>query len=298
LENFSIIVSVAVITYNQKAFLEECLNSILEQSFKNYEIVISDDGSSDGTPEMLVELEKKFPKKVKLVLNNKNEGITKNCNKVLKICSGKYIAWMGGDDLMLPGKLEKQVAFMEANPDCSICYHNLDVFDSETNRTIKTFNDSTNSFQGDVRQIIRHGTFNGACSTMVRRDCVPKCGFNELLPVASDWLFWVECTLRGGLILYIDEILGRYRRHTGNVTIQKATIGQNEIDHLNSCNFILSYAPNFFEEVMYRYSQRLLSLRFRLPYFKCVWRCFLISPTIKELCRLVCYLVTFGYIKL
>lgn len=128
------LVSVAVISYNQKEFLRDCINSILEQDYPNFEIVIADDGSTDGTQDMLREYSKKKPRKFVLRLAEKNQGVTANSNAAHSACEGKYIAWMGGDDLMLAGKLSKQTAFMEKNSDCVICYHDLEVFESTSQK--------------------------------------------------------------------------------------------------------------------------------------------------------------------
>ncbi|MEW6600576.1 MAG: glycosyltransferase family 2 protein, partial [Nitrospirota bacterium] len=159
------LVSIAVITYNHEKFIAECLDSVLSQDYGNIEIVVADDGSTDGSHTILREYEKKYPGKFILRLSAKNQGITRNTNVALYACSGKYIAWLGGDDLMLPGKLKKQVAYMERHPDCRITYHNLEVFDSETQQRLYYFNNPLNSYQGDVSVVIRRGTFNGACST-------------------------------------------------------------------------------------------------------------------------------------
>ena len=102
------LVSVAIITYNQKEYLRECIESILEQDYDNIEIVVSDDCSTDGTQEMLKEYDRKYPNKFVLKLSDKNQGITQNSNLAHFACSGKYIAWMGGDDLMLPEKIKKK----------------------------------------------------------------------------------------------------------------------------------------------------------------------------------------------
>lgn len=260
------LVSIAIITYNQKEFLRECIESCLNQDYKNIEIVVADDCSTDGTQDMLRNYEQKYPDKFILHLSDTNRGITSNSNAAHYACSGEYIAWMGGDDLMLPTKISKQVAYMENNPDCTICYHDLDVFQSETGDSLYRFSEKSSPRNGDVRTSIKYGTFNGACSTMVRKSKTPDKGYNELVPVASDWLYWVESLANGGTIDYIDEVLGRYRRHSKNVTRQSKSISQGQIDHLNSCNYILSKHPQYFNEVMYRYSIIIRSLRHHLPY--------------------------------
>jgi len=293
------LVSVAVITYNQKDFLRECIESILKQDYPNIEIVVADDCSSDGTQDMLHWYNKKYPGKFILKLSPKNLGVTLNSNQAHFACSGRYIAWMGGDDLMLPGKLTKQVGFMEANSDCSICYHNLDVFDSATNKTLYYFNErSSQKLNGDIRTSIRFGAFNGACSNLVRADKTPKFGFNNSLPVASDWLYWVDTLGNGGTIQYIDEILGRYRRHDKNVTKQTEIISQNELDHLVTCQIILSKYPQYFKDVMYVYSLRLLSIRKKVNYIDVVFKSLLINFSYKPVGGILIYLMSFGKIKL
>jgi len=290
------LVSIAIITYNQKEYLKECIESVLAQDYENIEIVVADDCSTDGTQEMLKEYDKKYPNKFVLKLSNKNQGITKNSNLAHFACSGKYIAWMGGDDLMLPEKIRKQVEYMEKNQECTICYHNLDVFQSDTNETLYYFNEKR-KYEGDVYTSIKYGTFNGACSTMIRTSKAPKNGFNETIPVASDWLYWVETLHNGGTINYIDEVLGRYRRHNNNVTKETSSITQNQIDHLNSCNIILSLYPEYSKAVFYRYSRILFGLKHKLNYFDIVFKSFCICPNIKSLAAILIYVVTFGKVK-
>lgn len=291
------LVSVAVITYNQKRFLRECIESILEQDYPNTEIVVADDGSTDGTQDMLREYGQKHPDKFVLKLAEENQGITANSNAAHFACRGKYIAWMGGDDLMLPGKISKQVDYMEANPDCSICYHDLEVFDSDSDKTIYIQSHKIKPMQGDVRILIKHGVFNGACSTMVRAEKTPVDGYNVLLPVASDWCYWVDSLANGGSINYLNEMLGRYRRHSGNVTNKTSSIGQNVIDHLNTCNFIMARYPQYFKEVMYCYGVNLRTQRKYLPYFRALVTSFRLTSDVKSLGAIIIYVLSLGNIR-
>ncbi len=256
-------VSVAVVTYNQRDFLEECLESILRQDYPNIEIVVADDASSDGTREMLLEYAASGRGEFVLRFAAENGGITSNQNVAASACSGKYLSWMAGDDLMLPGKLSKQVAIMENNPDCVICYHDLDVFDSYTGRTIRKHSDIDKPREGDVRTLVRYGCFNGAVSNMVRSDFQPAPAFDARIPIASDWLYWIECLWKGGRIIYIDEVLGRHRRHANNVTSSSSRLPSlKEVqDHLFTCEIVLSRAPQLIGEVNARKAYLMQSLR-------------------------------------
>ena len=249
------LVSVAIITYNQKDFLKEAIQSVLQQDYKPIEIVVGDDCSTDGTQQMLQEYKKKYPEKFTIKLSSKNVGITANSNTVHFACNGKYIAWLGGDDLMLPKKISKQVRFMESNPDYNISYHNLDIFDSYTGNHLRFFNTLLNSHTGNVTLLIKYGTFNGACSTMVRRTASPAYGFDTRIPVASDWLYWVEHLINGGKIGFINEVLGKYRRHSKNVTsLNSQQSAQGNKDAINTCNILLQKYPHFKRIISYRRS--------------------------------------------
>lgn len=295
------LVSIAIITYNQKKYLQECIESILNQEYKNIEIVIADDCSTDGTREMLIQYANKYKNKFILKLSNKNQGITKNSNLAYFACNGKYIAWMGGDDIMYKDKIKKQVEIMEKNPDCSICYHNLEVFDSLTGKTIRYFNNFSNKHTGDISKLIKYGTFNGACSTMVRKDKCPIHGFNEQIPYASDWLFWVETLANGGNIYFIDEVLGRYRRHENNITNPKDK-GRSLLlwkDHLDSINILLIKYPQYTRELLYRYSEiiygfRKLNSKYYLQY---VIESLRIRIRIKPLIYLILFIISMGSLK-
>ena len=291
------LVSIAIITYNQKEYLRECIQSCLTQDYPNFEIVVADDCSTDGTQDLLEEYKVKYPGKFVLRFAEKNMGITANSNAAHFACSGKYIAWMGGDDLMLPEKLTKQVDFMEKNLNCTICYHNLEVFDSDTNRTISYFNENL-KLNGDIRTSIRAGTFNGACSNLVRANKAPQHGFNNSLPISSDWLYWVETLSNGGTINYIDEVLGRYRRHSNNITAKKDFVTQNELDHLTSCQIIMARLPEYFSDAVYVYSKRLLHMRHKSNYLHCLWTSICLRPSVKAICALIINLLTVGKVKL
>ena len=113
------ILSVGILTYNQEKFIRQCLDSVLMQEVEfDYEIVVGDDASSDGTQDVLREYAAKYPNKFVLLLGEKNEGISMNYKKVLSACKGKYSALCEGDDYWTDvHKLQEQVDFLEKHPD-------------------------------------------------------------------------------------------------------------------------------------------------------------------------------------
>lgn len=217
------LVSVTVPTYNHAAFIADCLDSILEQDYPAIEIVVADDRSEDSTTSIVEKYAVRYPDVIRVLSSDVRLGITLNANRAWLASSGKYVSTMAGDDLMRPGKLSRQVQLMEADDTCSLCYHDLEVFDSQTGETLYRWNQVRGHppLEGTAENIIIFGTFIGACSAMVRRSSAPAAGFDPRIPIASDWLFFIECTARGGTIRYIDEPLGAHRRHANNVTLRR-----------------------------------------------------------------------------
>lgn len=203
-------VSVMVPTYNAQAFISECLESILIQDYPNIEVVISDDSSTDATVVVLERYKELYPDKIVLNVNSINLGITKNCNTAIRLCHGEYVCFFAGDDVMLPGKISRQVAELESDDDASLCYHQVETFNNEDNRILEVTELHRTIFS--FIDIIERGGLPGANSIMTRRDHIPPGGYNEKIPAVSDWLFFIELALRGR-ILFIPEILARYRKH-------------------------------------------------------------------------------------
>lgn len=258
------LVSVAVVTYNQRDFLDQCLQSILAQDFDSMEIVVADDGSTDGTNLLLADYAARYPGKFVILRAERNRGVTANQQVALSACRGKYIAWMAGDDLMLPGKISAQAAHLENNPGCNICYHDLELFDSDSGHAMRRYNDIDRQRTGGLAVLVRHGHFNGAVSSMVRRSASPTM-FDATIPVASDWLYYVGCLANGGTIEPIPGVYGRYRRHANNVTASSSPSQPAHLfsEHLQSCAIILAKWPRAARHVRYRMSRLLVSQRWQ-----------------------------------
>jgi len=105
-------ISVLLSVYNSSRFLSETIESILNQSFVDFELIIIDDGSTDNSLKIIKEYQKK-DKRIRVISNKKNLGLTRSLNKELKIAKGKYIARIDAGDLVLKERLEKQINFLE-----------------------------------------------------------------------------------------------------------------------------------------------------------------------------------------
>jgi len=212
-------VSVLIPSYNQERVIEQTVLSALTQDYDNLEVVVSDDASLDRTPQLLSELQEQYPGRLKIFLHQTNLGVTRNHTRGLLECHGEFIAFQDGDDLFLPGKIKKQVEFMLDHPECTISSHDVDVFDSESGKTLYLWSQRFGRREGRIRELVRYGNYLSSVSVMVRRSHLPEYGYDDRIRIGSDWLLWLEALARGnGRICYLDEVLARYRRHAGNLT--------------------------------------------------------------------------------
>lgn len=210
-------VSVAIITYNQKSFLRDTLDSVVSQvvSFP-IEIVIGDDGSTDGTQDIIKEYQKRFPDIIVPILNETNIGAGANYKKVICACSGEYVAHLDGDDLMLPGKLEAQCQYLEDNPAASACCHDMEVFESETGEFIRRYNSRVSFKTKTLSELLRYGSEFCHSSKMFRRNTVKAEDLKFPTSVVFDWYMHL-LHARYGEVHFIDRVFGKYRISSNSV---------------------------------------------------------------------------------
>jgi glycosyltransferase involved in cell wall biosynthesis len=208
------LVSIAIVTYNQREYLRECIESCLNQDYPNFEIAVADDCSTDGSQVMLKEYAVKYPEKFVLNLAEKNQGITPNSNACLALCSGEFIAVLGGDDLLLPKKISRQVEAMLQNPAIALCGTYTRLIDS-TGKKIglkKDFKIKREAIY-DLCELIESGnSLVPVVSYMFRSEFIPEERYEPRIPVASDALFMCR-VVKEKKILIIKEELTAYRVH-------------------------------------------------------------------------------------
>ncbi|HXX56646.1 MAG TPA: glycosyltransferase [Nitrospirota bacterium] len=232
-------VSVLMITYNHEAYIAGALNSVLMQRVNfDYEIVIGEDCSTDNTRNIAIDYQKKHPDKIRLFLPEKNIGMIGNFIATYKACEGEYVALLEGDDYWTsPDKLQRQVDFLDAHPECSECFHNVnEVYDTrpELNHPFHRRRLKKRIFT--LSDIISHN-FIPTCSTIFRNRLFGE--FPEWfssMPM-GDWPLHV-LNAEHGTICYMDEILAAHRVHEAGVWsgLENTAILVNSIDAANHMN--------------------------------------------------------------
>lgn len=124
------LVTIGIPTYNVGRFINQTIKSILAQTYSNFELVITDDGSTDNTVE---EIKKFNDPRIKLIVDGENRGISYRLNQQINLAKGKYFVRMDGDDLMFPNRVEKEVAYMEQHPDVDVVGTGAVIIDNDNN---------------------------------------------------------------------------------------------------------------------------------------------------------------------
>jgi len=175
-------VSVNVLTYNQEELVKETLDSILSQECCfAYEIIIGEDCSTDNTRNVCLDYQHRYPEKIKLVLPDNNGGLMVNCMNVCNEDRGKYVAVIAGDDYWCDNKkLQKQVDFLEANPEYGVCFTAcyIQYEDGHQGYHPKSYIPCEN---GDVRHLAMYGPLGPAGTQMARRELYKYINWEEII---------------------------------------------------------------------------------------------------------------------
>lgn len=210
-----IMVSINCITYNQEQYIEEAINSFLKQKTSfSFEILIHDDASTDRTPEILKKYEETYPDIIKVIYQTENQ--YRKGKRVISIngkeARGKYMAFCEGDDYWTdPNKLQKQVDFMEAHSEYSLCTHSADVIDVNTKDIIRTVRPSKENRDFNTKEIIlKDGSLFPTNSILCKTSLFKELPlFYHNAPV-GDYPMVIYFSLKGK-VYYMDEIMSIYR---------------------------------------------------------------------------------------
>lgn len=170
------IVSVCTICYNQAAYVEETIRGVLEQELDHpFELIIGDDGSTDGTREVCEQWAERYPTVIRLLPRCENLGAMRNFFRVLNEARGTYVAFCEGDDYWCDRKkLQKQVNFLEANPECGLVYTDVD-FRHEPEERIepKVIGSGRIRRSGSFAEHLANAGYIAPCTWLFRREHLP-----------------------------------------------------------------------------------------------------------------------------
>lgn len=221
-------VSVLMVTYNHQPYIRQAVESVLSQRTAfDYEIVVGEDCSTDGTQDVLRRLDSDHPDRLRLLLRQKNVGGTRNFAATFSACRGDYVALLEGDDYWADvHKLQIQVDYMESHPDCSLCHHAVEY----------RFEDGSHPPErqpmgvkpiSTIEDLLGGVNFIQTCSAIFPRHRLSEIpAWVGKLPL-GDWPMW--CLLaETGNIAFIDQVMAVYRVRRGSAWYHQPMVYRTE----------------------------------------------------------------------
>jgi glycosyltransferase involved in cell wall biosynthesis len=233
-------VSVIVPVYNLQDYVEDCIKGLVTQktNFK-FEVIAIDDYSTDNSWSVLEKLQNQYPDVLQVYRNEKNQGLALTLAALLKKVRGKYIAYLDGDDVALQGKLQYQSDYLDSCKNCFMVYHEMEVFDSETDKTLSLYcrdyyNREFVPEHANLEHLIRYGCFMHVGSIMIRNheDLLKTTDKENKIILDHPWLV-LNVIYGKGSIDFLDKTLGRYRIHAQSFGGQTRQSPQRRIQVLN-----------------------------------------------------------------
>ena len=217
-------ITVIMPTYNRCNMLKEALQSILNQTFKDFELIVIDDCSNDGTQEYLTEQAQK-DSRIIYIRNKKNMHYNYGLRLGCKLAKGEYIARMDDDDISMPTRFETQVKFLDNNPDIAVLGTNIEIF-GDDNTPVKnwvcSFKPEDIALDAFYKCPICHPTVMMRKSFLLHH----KVGYKEKNIYAEDCALWVDIILAGGKIANLQEVLLKYR--VGHTRVSSSNTTKNK----------------------------------------------------------------------
>ena len=200
-------ISVIIPSYNRKNYIKESIESIRAQSYQDFEIIVVDDGSTDGTLDIL----KDYGSEIHLIQQKHGERAMAR-NKGIEESKGDYIAFLDSDDIWLPEKLSLQLEVMESSAQV-VCVYGSCLRMDEKSRPLPTAQRQKKGYSGDVFLKLLKRNFVPSPTPLIRRSCFEKsCRFNTKYALYEDWACWLQIAKMGDFH-FIPQALASYRVH-------------------------------------------------------------------------------------
>lgn len=234
-------VTVLMSVYNGERYIDEAINSILTQTFTDFEFLIINDSSTDTTSDIIQGYN---DPRIKIITNEENLGLTKSLNIGLRKAKGKYIARMDADDISFPCRLEVQYSFMQTHNDVGATFGWVEVI-NENGETIR-LNNSRHSPE-EIYYILNFRNCLAHSTAMISREIIEKVGgYNELIITAQDYELWNRISKKSKIVK-INQYLVKWREHNKSISSNHSNSQFNSIYYI-FCNQFFNKNKSLFSE--------------------------------------------------
>lgn len=221
--------SIVIPCYNHENFVQDCIQSVIEQTYENIELIIIDDGSKDNSVLKIQEMLEKCQNRFKQFefRYRPNKGLSETLNESLEWCQGKYYSVLASDDQMFDNKTALQVAYLEKNKDCVGCFGGYQLIDENNIVTAYSKKDEKSY---SFNEIFLHKHDLPAPTQMLLLNKLKEIGGYRKGIIIEDWYMWLKLA-KIGKLHYISEYLAFYRNHSDNMSkkIEIMHLGRNQV---------------------------------------------------------------------
>lgn len=234
------LVSIVVPCYNHEKYVKTTIESIIQQTYENIELIIIDDGSSDKSVDIIKEMAtlcKDRFHRFKFI-HRENKGLCRTLNEGIDLAEGKYFCSLASDDIYIENKIKIQVEFLEKNNEYGMCYGKVLVFEN----SIKNTFDYNNSNKSGLifNDLINDGCFIPAPSVLIKKEVFKIVGkYDESLWI-EDWDMWLRIA-RKFKIGYIDKYFAYYRKHDSNISKQSYKMYEAQVKIFEKYKYLDNY---------------------------------------------------------
>jgi len=215
-------VSVIIPTYNSARYLVEAVDSVLAQTYKDFEILVIDDGSTDETESLMGN----YGAAVRYI-HQENEGVSAARNRGIDDSLGRYVAFLDADDTWLPNKLERQMSALKAHGEYRVCYSDFIAVTWDLKPLAVKRIDPEGEALADL--LLRGNVVGSICTVVCERSLFELAGgFDSSLSQCADWDMWVRLACLTDF-LYLDERLVTYRKHDANMSGNAALLEHDSV---------------------------------------------------------------------
>lgn len=216
-------VSVLMPVYNADKYLKEAINSILNQTFRDFELIVLNDASDDSSKEIILSFQ---DPRIRYIENEENKGLAFSRNRLLSEVKGEYIAWLDADDIAYPTRLEEEHRFLEEHTDHAMVASWARIIDSEgkpTGNFIKSY--IPNEFLSALLLFVNYFVQS---SVMLRSSALPDVHYRQEFPPTEDYELWVRIAARYPVAI-LAKTLVDYRIHTSNISSVQQQKSENAV---------------------------------------------------------------------
>lgn len=240
------LVSVVIPCYNHENFVQDSIQSVINQTYQNIELIIIDDGSKDGSVEKIKEMipacQERF---IRFEFRHRpNKGLSATLNEALEWCQGVYYSAIASDDMMLPRKTNLQVEFLDTHENISAVFGGIELIDINN---LKISERVGQSKQYSFQDIILHQHDLPAPTQMIRLSALKRVGGYDPDIVIEDWYMWIKLSELSDLY-YMNHLLCLYRQHATNISKDLEKMHSGRFDVLN-CFKDSSYYHEAYKEI-------------------------------------------------